>query len=170
MKKLYIMRHGIALDIGEQGIRRDFDRPLSEEGRRKIIAAAQGLKALGHCPDVIGSSPLIRAWQTAECVQEVCACAAGLEECVFMAPGGSFTDLIGWVNAQPASARLMLVGHMPDVAWLTYACLDEKERQPLAFKKAAVACVVFDGRACEGRGRLEWFHPPRLLREAGMNK
>ena len=167
--KLYMVRHGIALDIGEQGVTRDFDRPLSESGQRKTAAAGRGLRAMGCRPDVIGSSPLVRAWQTAECLRAVYDEPPELEVCDFMAPGGSPVDLVTWCNTHPPQSTLMLVGHMPDVAWHTHELLVEEDRQPLPFKKAAVACIAFPDRARIEGGRLEWFKQPRTLREAGMN-
>lgn len=161
--RVYIVRHGIALNVGEQGIARDFDRPLSDIGREKTRAAARGLKALGHVPDVIGTSPLVRAEQTAQVLRDELGVSSEVEIVDFMAPGGAPQDLIEWLNnRRPASA--MVVGHMPDVAWMTHACMSNGDPQDLQFKKAAAACVVFDGEAELGRGRLEWLHQPRFLR------
>lgn len=161
--RLYIVRHGIALNVGEQGITRDFDRPLSEIGREKTRAAARGLKALGYVPEVIGTSPLVRAEQTAQVLRDELDVSAEVAIVECMAPGGVPEDLMEWLNLQ-RSGSAMVVGHMPDVAWMTHACLANGDPQDLQFKKAAVACVVFDGEAGLGHGRLEWLYQPRFLR------
>lgn len=162
--KLYLVRHGIALNVGEQGVRRDADRPLTEEGREKTRAAALGLKVLGHVPDVIGTSPLVRAEQTAHIFHEALGVSEAVEVVDFMAPGGAIADLMTWLKKQPVESA-MVVGHMPDLAWFTHSCIQEPDRHDLHFKKAAVACVAFDGRPGAGRGRLEWVHQPRYLRQ-----
>lgn len=50
---VYIVRHGIALDVGEQGVLTDAKRPLSEEGREKTRAAAEGFARLAHPVSII---------------------------------------------------------------------------------------------------------------------
>ncbi len=162
--KLYLVRHGIAWDVGQKGICRDFDRSLSDVGVEKTRAAARGLKALGHVPDLIGTSPLVRAEQTAQIFREELNAATPFEVVDFMAPGGDVADLFIWLKSHDAKAA-MVVGHMPDLAWMTYSCLHQADRTQLHFKKAAVACVDFEGRPGAGRGRLDWFHQPRYLRE-----
>lgn len=166
--RLYIVRHGIALNVGEQGVTRDYDRPLSEAGREKARAAAEGLKALGSVPNIIGTSPLVRAEQTAQVFRNALDVTENVEVVEFMAPGGDVMELMAWLREKAVSSA-MVVGHMPDLAWITHACLPAGTRRDLHFKKASVACVVFDGKPGPGRGRLEWLHPPRFLRaQAGQ--
>ena len=69
--EIYVMRHGIAADLGEGGVLKDADRPLTLEGRAKLKQAALGLRELGLKFNVIFTSPLLRARQTAEVVAEV---------------------------------------------------------------------------------------------------
>ncbi len=162
--KLYLVRHGIALDVGTHGIERDFDRPLSDAGRNKTRAAARGLKALGHVPAIIGTSPLVRAEQTAQVFRDELQVEPEVEVVDFMAPGGSVMELIAWLKERSVPSA-MVVGHMPDMAWLTHSCIQASERRDLHFKKAAVACVAFESVPRHGGGRLEWLHQPRYLRE-----
>src|SRR6478736_9710352 len=68
--RLYVMRHGPAVDDAPSG--RDDDRELTASGRRRVRAVAQALLEAGELPRVILSSPLVRALQTAEIV-----CAVG---------------------------------------------------------------------------------------------
>lgn len=65
---LYLVRHGAAEDKKPGG--RDFDRGLTEEGKKKMSAAVKGWKALIPGFDTLVSSPLIRAVQTAEIVKK----------------------------------------------------------------------------------------------------
>ena len=69
--KLYILRHGIAVEPGTPGYETDADRPLTSEGERKMRQIAGAMEALELSFDLILSSPYLRARQTAEIVAEV---------------------------------------------------------------------------------------------------
>jgi len=69
--KLYIFRHGIAEDVGPDGT--DDSRRLTREGVDKTRKAAAGIARLGAKPDVILTSPKVRAAQTADLAAEVLA-------------------------------------------------------------------------------------------------
>jgi broad specificity phosphatase PhoE len=69
--ELYLMRHGIAADLGDAGVLKDEDRPLTLEGRAKMRQAAEGIGEFGLKLNLILTSPLLRARQTAEVVAEV---------------------------------------------------------------------------------------------------
>ena len=61
--ELYLVRHAIAEDRADAG---DDERALTEAGRAKMIRATQGLRKLKVRPDLILTSPLRRARETAE--------------------------------------------------------------------------------------------------------
>lgn len=165
--RLYVVRHGIAHDLGENGVRDDALRALTPLGMERTRLAAQGVLSMGSPPSIIGSSPLVRAWQTAEIFREQLGVTSPVTRCDFMAPGTNLQCLFEWLGGQdPADA--MLVGHMPDVVWITQACLPSDDRFSMNFKKAAVACVVFNTEPGIGAGRLEWFCQPRELRAKAM--
>ncbi len=166
MKRVYWMRHGIAVELGENGIHHDEDRPLSNEGRFKTRAVAQGLQSLQAIPTVIGTSPLVRTMQTAEIVHRTLNVHPPIQSCPFMVPGSDSAAAFDWIRRQSGDA-VMLIGHMPDMTWLTHACLPAAERSPMHFKKASVASVLFPDAVAPGAGRLEWFHPPKMLRALG---
>src|SRR4029077_5174065 len=63
---LYVVRHAIAEDTAPSG--GDAARRLTSEGRRKMEQVARGLRALGIEPDVILTSPLVRAVETTRIV------------------------------------------------------------------------------------------------------
>jgi len=62
MKNLYIIRHGKAT----HEIMPDIKRPLIEKGVKRTKKRAAALQEAGIKPDLIVSSPAIRAFQTAE--------------------------------------------------------------------------------------------------------
>ena len=77
--ELYLLRHGIAVERGTRGFEDDFSRPLTPKGRRQLRKTAGAVKKLGGKFDLILSSPLLRAKQTAEIAAEVPAGASAFE-------------------------------------------------------------------------------------------
>ena len=63
---LYLVRHGIALDVDGRKVTCDEMRPLSSMGRERTARAARGLKRVAALPDLVLTSPLVRARETAE--------------------------------------------------------------------------------------------------------
>ncbi|MFO0667189.1 MAG: phosphohistidine phosphatase SixA [Polyangiaceae bacterium] len=121
--KLYIMRHGPAVDDAPSGL--DADRDLTVSGRDRVRAVARALAADDELPANIVASPLARALQTAEMV-------AGLAEARNkvpnvsvrreLAPGGKLLALIQELRANRLR-RVMVVGHEPDLTTLASALL-----------------------------------------------
>ncbi len=165
---IYIVRHGPALDVGEDGIRTDAKRPLSAEGREKTQAVAQGFAKL-DCPvTAIYSSPLVRAEETARLFRAVLSVDEEVALVPWLVPGGSTMDAVAaWHEQQAQGTKgIMCVGHMPDVAGLLNACLPKEQQHHFQFKKAAVAHVCFPGEVAVGQGQLVQFYTPRALRVA----
>src|SRR6202790_1151574 len=67
---LYLVRHGIAVDPNDPKSPPEPERPLTAKGVQKTRAAALGLQALGVKPDMLLTSPYVRAAQTAEIFAE----------------------------------------------------------------------------------------------------
>lgn len=166
---LYLMRHGIALDIGERGIDRDAERPLSEEGRRKIAWVARGLQGLGVAPQGWASSPLLRARQTVEIVARRWTSPPQIEICEALAPGGTPRDFLDWLRERP-SWDWLAVGHMPDLSDLAGSLLFGSAGAEVEFKKGAVACLACEGTPRLGSFRLQWLMPPRAFRMMPSSK
>ena len=67
--QLYFFRHGVAEKRSEWKTDDDL-RPLTDDGRTAIVRSSVMLTRLGVAPEVIVTSPLVRARQTAEIVGE----------------------------------------------------------------------------------------------------
>ncbi len=63
---VYLMRHGIAIDHDDPECPPDPERHLTPKGIEKTRTAAHGLRAMKVNPDLVLSSPYLRAMQTAE--------------------------------------------------------------------------------------------------------
>ena len=164
--KLYVMRHGEAVDVGEMGVKTDGERMLSPRGREQTCEVAKGLATLGIHPGSVGTSPLVRAKETADIVaQEICT-GDVVEECEFLKPGGKTSHLIKWLEQRTGDSA-MIVGHMPDLSRMIAELIGGRANANIEMKKAGVAFVSFDGKILNGMGILRWLLiPEQLIRMA----
>ena len=164
--ELYLVRHGIAEDAAPSRGRSDADRALTAQGRRKMRAAAKGLRALKVKPARIGSSPLMRARQTADILCEVLGAKRKIEECPFLAEGPETARVLHWLRERKC-ASAMLVGHLPYLSETASELLIRSQSLNVRFRRASACCISFDGEPGAGRGKLEWLLQPHHLRALG---
>jgi phosphohistidine phosphatase len=161
--ELLIVRHAIAFERDRDRWADDRERPLSPVGISRSRKASAGLKELCKVPDLLLTSPLIRARQTAMILTEV----AGWPRAAIapeLAPGEPATAVLTLLTRN-RSKRIAVVGHQPDLSALIAACLlTDGSALPIDMKKNAVACLSFDGKTQVGRGVLQWLATPRMLR------
>jgi len=160
---LYLLRHGIALDCGQDGIRHDSERPLSAKGRERTELSAKGLLRLEAIPDVIATSPLLRARQTADIVASILAPDLSVHVTEALTPLAHPATTVAWLT-EAADADTMLVGHMPNLADLAGLLLGGDRLVDISLKKASVCCLSCHGTWRSGGARLEWLLSPRQLR------
>jgi phosphohistidine phosphatase len=159
-KTLYIIRHGIAADRGLYA--QDGDRPLTEAGRAKTTAIARRLVSLDLTVDCILTSPLLRAQQTAQILQDA-GLSDRLEPWPHLAPGGSLPAALAELSDRPEST-LALVGHEPDLGEWVETLVWGAPKQHLVVKKAGVLGVQLpDAGSAMGESQLFWLTPPRFL-------
>jgi phosphohistidine phosphatase len=119
MKKLVLMRHGAALSILESGAAGDAGRKLSSEGKDQIRASAGRLKELGFMPDVIISSPFLRAVETADIAAGIFPAARRVKEPALASPA-SLTGILDAISSAAEGASSVLVaGHQPAMGALS---------------------------------------------------
>jgi len=159
--RLLIVRHAIAAERGAPGMSDD-ERPLTPEGKKRFRIAAKGLARIVPRPDVIFTSPLIRARQTAE----IAARAWGSIEPVSLEAlaTGDIDVLAEALSVRKAEESVAIVGHEPHVSVLLARLLGSSQTDRFSFRKGGVALVDLPGRLKDG-GQLVWFLPPKVLRE-----
>lgn len=164
MVRLYIVRHAIAVPPGTRGIPED-ERPLTDDGVRKMKEAAEGLGRLKARPALILSSPLRRARQTAEILQDVLASRTALEVTDSLAPAGKRSGLYAEILARASLDSLMIVGHQPslgqiagEIVWGSADCFVE-------FKKGGACAIDLEQEGPPPRGSLLWLMTPSALRK-----
>lgn len=160
MIELVLMRHGKAENFNPDG---DFQRVLVEKGREQARRAARTLKAAGLLPEIVLTSPLIRARQTAD---EFCQTAEmpgaviqGWLACG-MAPETVMSELAAFRDFK----RVAIVGHEPDFSVLVEWVLGVTGGG-VEFKKGAIACLRITPPA--RFGNLAYLVPPKLAGETG---
>jgi phosphohistidine phosphatase len=148
--KLYFLRHGRADWPGWQCP--DDDRPLTKAGRQEVRRVARFLVRLKAQPDLILTSPLPRAAQTAAIAAETLGKKCRAEK--LLAPGFDLAKLARLQQKHPEQC-LMLVGHEEDFSKVIASLTNGRIR----LAKAGVALVELDAPQ---RGRLRWLFPPKL--------
>lgn len=158
-----LVRHGPA---GQRGPRWPDDslRPLTPRGKGKMRAAARGLRALFE-PEVIYTSPLRRARQTAQIIAKA---MGGVEVRVTerLATGDELELLreLEWSGAK----RILAVGHEPSISdTLSFALTGGTGTALTPFRKGAAALITADEPLENGRAALSWFLQPAALRAIG---
>lgn len=134
---LILLRHGKAEDHGHPA--GDGARALVEKGRHQSRNAGKLLRQVKLLPDIVLTSPLVRARQTAE---EFCA-AAGLDAPLvqpWLASGMSPADALSELAAFQGFDRVMIVGHEPDFSRLIDWTLGAGSGG-VDMKKGALACL-----------------------------
>jgi|SRR5687768_4133786 phosphohistidine phosphatase len=161
--ELYLVRHAIAAERGPN-YPDDRERPLTREGTARFKQVVEGLKDFNVKVDVVLTSPLVRASQTAELLVAGLAGKPRLEQLEALSPGGRMAQVLEAIAKYSKRAKhIALVGHEPDLGELAARLL--RARGTIAFKKGAVLCLELDGAMPTGPGTLNWFLPPRALRK-----
>ena len=162
--EVYLVRHGIAAERGEE-YPDDSKRPLTTRGIARLKKEAKALESLGVAFDVIISSPLVRARQTADVLAEAFKSKPPVTLSDSLAPAGAPTAVIQDIAKQARRARIALVGHEPNMGELAARLIGA--RSPLEFKKGAICRIDFEVLPPKGVGQLRWFVTPRILRSVG---
>ena len=161
MIELYLIRHGIAEEPGEAWPD-DARRPLTDEGMARLRKVARGLAQLGVTIDVLLTSPLVRARQTADIVASGLDPRPHIATIDSLAPGASVTAVFADLEKHAKRASVGLVGHEPNIGELMARLVGSKRE--FAFRKGGVCRIDVDALPPTAPGELRWFLPPKVLR------
>lgn len=165
---LYLVRHAIAEPRGQ---RADVDRRLTADGVRRMQRAALGLKRLGVAPELILSSPLRRAGETAEILVPILARDLPIEIYPPLAPGNPVSEVISGLRMYRRAHHLLLVGHQPALGELASQLLTSSPSLvPLPFRKGGAAAVEVSALPPRAAGTLKWFVTAKQLRLLARSK
>jgi phosphohistidine phosphatase len=162
--EIFLMRHGIAEDLPSGG--EDADRQLTARGIAKTEQVATNLYTRGWQCDLILSSPLVRAQETAQILMEV-GLSEALEIQPLLAPAGLLVDWLQWLAAYQETRpepinRLMLVGHAPNLSQWAENLVFGHTFNRLRLKKAGVIALQAPSTGnILGECELMWLVPPK---------
>lgn len=163
--RLYLMRHGLAIDRDDPDCPPEAERYLTTKGIERTREVAEGLAELGIAPAVLLTSPYVRSVQTGEIVCEVFGIdPKNLHATDALKPEAKpakIAEELGRVTFDEA----ICFGHAPHLDdFIAYAL---RASAPITtLKKAGVACLDLQTIA-PPLGQLRWLLTPRLLRELG---
>ena len=163
--KLLLIRHAIAEepeDFARTG-KDDRQRPLTDEGRKKMKQNAKGLREIVPEIDLLATSPLTRAAQTAAVLDSV---YGGLSEVEIeeLSPEASPTEFLRWLRKQKAET-IAAVGHEPSLSLILSWLLTGTERRLFSFRKGGACLLEFSGEVGAGTATLLWALTPGQLRD-----
>jgi phosphohistidine phosphatase len=160
--ELYLVRHAIAAERGPK-YPDDRLRPLTPAGSKKFSQSVPGLVELGVVIDVVLTSPLVRARDTAMLLAAGLKPKPSLVEIEALSPSGRPNAIVEAIKTHSKSQRrLALVGHEPDLGELAARLLGA--RGMVEFKKGGVCLIEVDGATPGGPGTLRWMLPPKAIR------
>ena len=158
---LYLVRHAIAEERGDEWPD-DTKRPLTHKGIAKMRQVVQGLDRLEPGIEVVLTSPLVRARQTAELLVEGLKPKPTLTVLPALAPDELPARVAEALGAYAGRKAMALVGHEPGLgelgAWLIGA------NAPMVFKKGGIAQIDVASLPPERYGQLVWLATPKMLR------
>jgi phosphohistidine phosphatase len=155
--QLYLLRHADAGDpMAWPGD--DAERPLSAKGKRQARRLGSLLADIGWKPDVILTSPKLRASQTARLVGR--AVDVEPDDETRLASAFELSDIGTMLAAHPDARRVVLVGHDPDFSSIASTLIGAA----IELRKGAIARIdVSDSVPAAGNGALRWLIPPGVV-------
>jgi phosphohistidine phosphatase len=164
---LYVLRHANA-GTPRKNEALDAKRPLDKEGKQQCILVANTLNALNVHFDLIASSPLKRAMQTASLV----GMEMGYESKLHISEALNFTgrpaDFQKLVTELSVHENVLVVGHNPNLEQFLASLIaiapsnagSKADLAKIRLRKGAIARVDCTRRP----GNLIWLLDPRMLR------
>jgi phosphohistidine phosphatase len=166
--KLLLIRHAKADDRDEFAKTGEPDekRPLASKGRKEMRAIARGLESIEPRIDVLATSPLTRAVETADAIAETFSSAAR-ETIDALAPDAPFDDFAEWLRGHSGAALVAAVGHNPHLSelaeWLHGGA------RSIAMKKGSAMLLEFGESFCAGGAEFVWYRKPKELIALGAS-
>lgn len=138
MKTLFVLRH--AKSSWDDPDLEDFDRPLNDRGRTTAPFMGEVMQRKGFEPDVIISSPAVRAKDTAALAKEHSGSDAEIvyEERIYEASAKTLRKVASSIDDRYGS--VMMVGHNPGMEGLVQFLTGRPEAMPTA----ALAVIDLD--------------------------
>ena len=154
---LFLLRHAEAIPEAAS----DAERPLTERGTKQAKSVGRFCRDHEILPELVLSSPLVRALETARAVAGALDLVDRLKTVDFLKPGMGVESAISSLEKYWDRASVMMVGHEPDLSDLASALLGSG-RDILHLRKAALLRLSLP-KLKPGSGTLEFLLPVKFL-------
>jgi phosphohistidine phosphatase len=166
---LYLIRHGIAVDLDPLAVdvtASDEFRSLTKIGRKKVAQVADRLAELELRFDLMITSPLVRARQTADILLDK-QLSSNLEVSDRLKPAGTLESwLMEWKarsNGTSTISTVALVGHEPNLSEWAELLLFGRIEGKIILKKGGIIGLKFTDNFKIGAAQLACSIPPKYL-------
>ena len=159
--KLYILRHGDAVEHGDPRYKED-ERPLTPKGIQRTKQLAHVLREMEISFEIIFSSPLVRARETADIVARGPKLKVSFSD--NLKPSGSMEKLVDEINAvRPIPKNVLLVGHEPYLSGFISLLCTGGLGLAVTMKKGGLCRMEIGLLTCAKCANLEWLLQPRVF-------
>lgn len=160
---LFVLRHGEAGKSIPTGSS-DSKRPLTVAGERELIIISRALRKMGVRLDVIFTSPLKRARQTADIVAKEFKAQDKIRQLQELSPEGNKKALYQNLSSFKEGTSILLVGHNPYLSEMVSEIVTDEKSLRLDLKKGGIVRIRVIAAAPKLKGELRWLITPRLSR------
>jgi phosphohistidine phosphatase len=154
--QIYILRHGIAEDAAPG--QSDSARRLTSEGKQKLRAILTVAREAKVRPDVLLSSPLTRAMETAEIAHQILKVTERILQTDVLTPSYSPERVWDEIRLHRDAEQIMLTGHEPQFSSLVQFLTGGR----VEMKKGAIARVDTESLGTRPNATLIWLLTAKL--------
>jgi phosphohistidine phosphatase len=162
--ELFILRHGQAGQRSSQAS--DRKRPLTSAGKVEISEIAKALKIMGLKFDLVVTSPLKRAYDTAMIVSDIFNIGNRVQVWNELAPEGQRMQVYQKISQLREEYSVLIVGHQPLLGEIVNDMIHNRKLTPcnLLLKKGGLVRIRLLSKSNVPRGELRWLLSPRILK------
>ena len=160
---LFILRHGEAGKRIAPG-HNDARRPLTVAGEEEITEISEALERIGIRFDIILTSPLKRAYQTADIVAKEFKAQKKMQKLQELSPEGNRSALYQKLSSFKEGTSILVVGHNPYLSEMVSEMITDEKYGRIDIKKGGIVRIRVTSATPKLKGELRWLITPRLLR------
>jgi phosphohistidine phosphatase len=153
---------------------KDTKRQLTVSGKKEVVEIAKSLKKLGVNFNVIISSPLTRAFQTAKIIAKEYNLTEQIEQSEELKPNGSKDSLSNKLSKLSIDSVILIVGHEPYLSSMINDIISNNadtdrnyntNHNNIILKKAGLSRIKITSTVPKLKGELRWLLTPRILKK-----
>ncbi len=158
---LFILRHGKAQQA--DCTTNDAERALTVRGKDEIASVAQWMVSRGYEVDVIATSPLKRARQTAEIIASFQGTTSRITVWDALAIGGDLDAICRNIGECEENGKILIVGHEPTLSMFISRIISGTDTAAIVMVKGGLAKIRNYSSQHRPLGELQWLLSPRQM-------